>query len=53
MSKKLKVDDEICQCGHSKGYHGAHKLDKHGSKCEKCPCQEYTWKAFVAYEEIK
>ena len=46
------MDDEICICGHSKGYHKAHKLDKHGDKCEKCDCIRYTWGKFVKYEEI-
>lgn len=52
--KKLEMDDEICQCGHSKGYHSAHSLDQHGGSCEKCDkCPEYTWKKFVMYVEVK
>lgn len=43
------MDDEICQCGHSKGYHKAHTLDAHGGECEKCDCKGYTWKSFVNY----
>ncbi len=51
--KKLKFDDEICGCGHSKGYHIPHNLDKHGGRCEKpqCTCILYTWKKFVQYKE--
>lgn len=45
-------DDEICICGHSKGYHTAHALDEHGGACEKCGCKEYTWKSFVNYEPL-
>ena len=54
----MNYDDEICQCGHSKGYHKAHKLDSHGGECEKCEkegnniCLIYTWKKFVRYEEM-
>jgi len=51
--KNTKFDDEICQCGHSKGYHSAHSLDKHGGNCEKCKCIEYTWDKFVVYKEMK
>jgi hypothetical protein len=50
--KKLPIDDEICTCGHSKGYHEEHSLDKHGGKCEKCPCGIYTWGKFVQYSDI-
>ena len=50
---KLAFDDEICKCGHSKGYHKAHVLDNHGDKCEKCGCKEYTWKSFIKYKELK
>jgi len=35
-------DDEVCICGHSKGYHVAHQLDGHGGSCEKCDCSIYT-----------
>ena len=45
----MKMDDEICQCGHSKGYHTKHSLDNHGGNCEKCDCKIYTWKEFVDY----
>lgn len=45
----MEYDDEICQCGHSKGYHEATDLDKHGADCEKCDCKIYTWKGFVKY----
>ena len=50
----VEFDDEICKCGHSKGYHRGHKLDNHGSSCEKegCECEIYTWKAFVKYDVI-
>jgi len=51
--KKLKVDDEICSCGHSKGYHTSHHLDNHGDKCEKCKCSRYTWKDFIVYKIVK
>jgi len=47
------MDDEICQCGHSKGYHEAHPLDPHGGPCEKCGCEGYTWKTFVDYAKVK
>ena len=45
------MDDEICKCGHSKGYHLPHGLDPHGSACEKydCNCEIYTWEKFVNY----
>lgn len=46
-------DDEICTCGHSKGYHKMHILDKHGAGCEKCNCIEYCWGKFVVYAEYK
>ena len=56
-------DDEICECGHSKGYHKAHPedaqvmqtLDKHGAECEVegCECKGYTWGKFVKYVEWK
>lgn len=49
----VKIDDEICKCGHSKGYHSAHELDGHGGPCEKCSCQIYTWAKFVQYKEIE
>lgn len=47
--------DEICQCGHSKGYHLKHGLDVHGGACEKydCKCRLFTWKSFVDYVEVK
>jgi hypothetical protein len=50
----MSFDDEICQCGHSKGYHEATNLDPHGGKCEKdgCECFEYTWGKFVVYKEF-
>jgi len=47
------MNDEICICGHSKGYHKAHALDNHGGECEKCDCQGYTWDKFVDYVEVK
>lgn len=49
------MNDEICVCGHSKGYHVAGRLDKHGEFCDKegCFCQRYTWKSFVDYVEVK
>ena len=50
--KKMDFDDEICQCGHSKGYHLPHELDKHGKECEICDCLVYTWKTFVKYKNI-
>jgi hypothetical protein len=46
-------DDELCTCGHSKGYHKAHILDKHGAGCEKCDCIEYCWGKFVVYGKYK
>lgn len=49
----MKIDDELCQCGHSKGYHKEHSLDKHGGECEKCKCPLYTWKKFIIYKEVK
>jgi hypothetical protein len=49
----MSFDDEICQCGHSKGYHQFTSLDKHGGICEKCVCGIYTWKSFVQYIEVK
>ncbi len=48
---KGTFDDEICQCGHSKGWHTATNLEGHGGSCEKCDCSLFTWKGFVAYEE--
>lgn len=47
----VTIDDEICECGHSKDYHKAHSLDNHGGDCEKCKC--YTWIKFVKYEDLK
>ena len=47
------MDDEICQCGHSKGYHKATTLDEHGGVCEKCDCKLWTWKRFVDYVDTK
>jgi hypothetical protein len=47
------MDDEICQCGHSKGYHSVTPLDNHGGHCEKCQCKEYTWKMFIDYMKVK
>jgi DNA-nicking Smr family endonuclease len=49
----FKFDDEICQCGHSKGYHTKTSLDIHGGSCEKCKCTLYTWLCFVKYGEAK
>lgn len=49
----MEYDDEVCQCGHSKGYHQPHSLDKHGGKCENCDCDCYTWKGFIKYEDVK
>jgi len=48
-------DDEVCICGHSKGYHKAHELDRHGGECEVegCECIIYTWGRFVVYVEWK
>ena len=46
-------DDELCDCGHSKGYHESHALDRHGGKCEKCKCKIYTWKRFICYQDWK
>lgn len=46
------MDDEICSCGHSKAYHCATNIDKHGGICEKCNCLLYTWKSFVNYVEV-
>lgn len=47
------MNDEICVCGHSKGYHKKHVLDNHGGACEKCVCLSYTWMSFVDYVEVK
>ena len=49
----MKIDDEICTCGHSKGYHKSHYLDPHGDACDKedCDCRLYTWAKFVKYED--
>lgn len=47
----MEFDDELCGCGHSKGYHRAHQLDAHGGGCEKCLCKIYTWEKFVKYTE--
>ena len=59
MSKPF--DDEICECGHSKGYHKANpedinvmqSMDEHGGECdiEDCECKRYTWSKFVKYVE--
>ena len=49
----MKIDDELCICEHSKGYHESHILDKHGGKCERCNCKEYTWGKFVIYGDLK
>lgn len=51
----IDFDDEICVCGHSKGYHQKHGLDAHGGGCEKedCDCDLYTWDKFVKYAEAK
>ena len=46
------MDDEICQCGHSKGYHTKTHIENHGNSCEKCDCKLYTWKTFVDYIEV-
>lgn len=48
------MDDEVCQCGHSKGYHVRTNLDLHGGACEKYDCKYgcYTWKSFVDYVEV-
>ncbi len=51
-AKRLKeqgIDDEICQCEHSKGYHKSHSLDGHGGECELCNCKIFTWAKFVKY----
>jgi len=48
----IKFDDELCECGHSKGYHKAHALDVHGGECEKCGCKIYTWKKFIKYNDV-
>lgn len=53
VDAKMKFDDEICTCLHSKGYHGEHLLDKHGSSCEKCKCKIYTWKMFIVYKSAR
>ena len=50
---EMNFDDEICDCGHSKGYHKAHALDVHGGSCEKCECKIYTWKRFITYLNFK
>ncbi len=47
----MEFDDEVCCCGHSKGYHGSHHLDKHGAECEKCNCIGYTWQKFIKYTD--
>ena len=47
----MKFDDEVCACGHSKGYHRPHRFDKHGGACEKCDCTIYTWMRFVIYKK--
>lgn len=47
------MDDEICGCGHSKGYHKDTAIDIHGGECEHCLCKLYTWKYFVDYLEVK
>ena len=52
MAKHPPFDDEICSCGHSKGYHAAHIIDGHGGPCDKCNCKLYTWKTFVKYKEV-
>ena len=46
------IDNEICTCGHSKGYHKAHSCDPHGGECEKCDCGIYTWAGFVKYQKL-
>ena len=46
------MDDEICECGHSKGYHKPTNLDNHGGECEKCDCKIYTWIGFVDYVNV-
>lgn len=51
-TKNTKFDDEICRCGHSKGYHSGHNLGEHGGRYEKCECELYTWKAFINYQEV-
>jgi len=50
----MEYDDEVCGCGHSKGYHGEHHLDKHGAACEieGCDCEGYTWDKFVKYGPV-
>ena len=58
MNKEMKeqgIDDEICQCGHSRGYHQKHPLDAHGGVCgdEDCDCLRYLWKKFVRYVDWK
>jgi len=49
----IEFDDEVCTCGHSKGYHHAHKYDLHGKECCKCDCQLWTWGKFVSYTKPK
>jgi hypothetical protein len=46
------MDDEVCACSHSKGYHKATNIDPHGGACEKCPCKLYTWGGFVDYKKV-
>lgn len=47
--KKKGIDDEVCTCKHSKGYHKAHTLDEHGGECELCDCKIFEWGKFVKY----
>ena len=49
--KEKGIDDEICTCGHSKGYHKAHSLDEHGGECELCDCKIFEWGRFVKYSQ--
>lgn len=51
--KNKGIDDEICSCGHSKGWHNAHNLDVHGGECELCSCPIYEFELFVSFSKWK
>jgi len=46
-----EVNDEVCNCNHSKGYHRHLSMDSHGGVCEKCPCEKYVLNRIVTYKD--
>jgi len=50
INKKKGIDDEVCTCGHSKGYHLDESGRPHHGRCEMCSCKHYTYTRFVTYQ---